>query len=890
MSRSVIPPLDAGATAPEALSLLHQRLLMAEEQAEALVRDMVSLGVSREQILERVEGDLIQRPVSPLKMHHALREPGGEGLLWRQCDGLVSRVCRMESLLQTLKLATFRFSTERELDPSHSARLKEQISTLQRESEEEQRASRREVMRLRDQLRQAYLDRDKAQGEVQELEEALEVATASKMDVALAAEELKTVNVEMSEKVLQLKAQVYQECVRSLENEKSNHALLQRVEELEGVVEWERRQSQIAQANCHALSFDGQTTRQRLQEVEDRAHMLQEQCDQLKGQAEVKDSLVLELTGELKCVRLALQTQQRENSGHLKDIGNLKTTADQVLALNSQLECQCSELNSALRSLTMENSRLQTEHQASIKTERYRVSKQLEEQDLLLEAARRNIQAELQGALSDKVKLKMELETLKVDHNQLLQSSTVAQEKAVAQQELLECTIERLRGELTASVKEGEVMRQDRDSAKTEMCILVTKLEGEKNSLVTQLAKVKLDTVTFQKQEEENRRLMGKLTAIEHQQNAQLQVEQMLKELTDSKNTLAYENGSLQTKVDQLQDEVRELRDARAESVQQCKRSSVLKNKCNQVSSEMKTLKLTCQELEAQLRQAQGELVSAVAARNKALMDSRILRGCLDQLQERHQDKLSELEVRLGVSHQGGGNVTQTLESVLASHSRLQHNTETLQQELGGREQELVTLRLQAQRKIQRLQLEVQKLQDIMTTTHSEKTEMVESLRKALDVTRLDNKKLAQSLEQAVLANSTLQANFDQARHQYQNSSKLRESELLETRAEIGQLSERLETMKRHMKKERELAKSLSQREISELRKALEDSSLKSDDLSRANRELREKISELEKVVSNQKACLRDQKTRLRQHQDNRAALSNTKTIKASTVAYYTLI
>ncbi|KAJ7990627.1 hypothetical protein DPEC_G00302350 [Dallia pectoralis] len=871
MSRSVIPPHDAGATAPEALSLLHRRLLMAEEQAEALIRDMDSLGVSSEQILGRTEGDLIQRPVSPLKMHRVLREPGVEGLLWRQCEALVSRVCRIESILQTLKLATFRFSTERELDPAHSAHLKEQLSTLQRESEEEQRASGRELMILRDQLYQAYLDRDKAQGEVQRLGEALEVATASKMDVALAAEALKTAKFQMSEKLVQLKDQMYQESARSLENEKSNRALLQRVEEMERVVECERRQAQIVQAKCHALNSDGQATRRRLLEEKDRAHRLQEQCEQLKGQAEVKDSFVLELTGELKCVRQALQKQQQGTNRLVKDLGDLKTAADQVQALNNQLECQCSELTFGLHCLTVENSKLQTEYQ----TERSRISRHLEEQELRLEAARRNIQAELQGALSDNVKLKEELDTLKVDHNHLLQSSTVAQEKATAQQKLLECAIKTLRGELTTALQEGEVIRQDRDSANSEMCTMVTKLESEKSSLIKQLSKVKLNVVAYQKQEEENMRLMGKMAALEHQQEAQQQVEQMLKELIDSKNKLAYEKGSLQTQVDQLQEEVRELKVARAESVQQRKRSSVLKNKYTQT--------LTCYELEAQLRQAQWELTSAVTARNEALMDSQALRGQLDQLLDQHKEKLSEFEGRLGVSKHGGGNGTQTLESILATHSRLQHNTETLQQELGGREQELVTLRrdrLQDRREIQRLQLELEKLQDIMTTTHDETNKMLEPLQKAMDVTRLDNKKIAQSLKQAMVANSALQANMDQARHQHQNNSKLRESELLEARAEINRLSECLGTMTLHVKKERDLAKKLSQREISELRKALEDSSLRSGDLFRANRELREKVSKLEKLVSNQKARLRNHKTQLQQHLDNRAALGNSKTLK----------
>ncbi|CAB1353259.1 unnamed protein product [Coregonus sp. 'balchen'] len=527
MSRSVIQPLSAGANAPEALSLL-----------------------------EPVERDPIQRPASPLKMHRALREPGGEGLLWRQCYGLVSRVCHMESLLQTLKLTTFRLETERDLDPLHSARLKEQLSALQQESDEEQRASRRE----------ACLDRDESREEVQRLGEALEVATASKMDVALAAEELKMVKVQMSEKLLQLKDQMSQESARSFQNEKPHSALLQRVEEMERVVEKERRQAQTVQADCHALRSDGQATRQGLEEEKDRGHRLQEQCEQLKGQADA---------------RLALQQQE----------------------------------NSRQRGVVWPSS--------------------WHEQDLLLEEARRNIQAELKGALSAKVKLQMELETLKVDHAQLLQSSTVAQETVVTQRELLERTIERLRGDLDSAVKEGEVVRTDRDSAKTEYvpislslghrCIVVTKLECERSALETQLAKVKLEagtlSSTLQKQEEENRRLMGKLVAMEHQQ----------------------------TRVDQLQEELQALRDTHVESVQQHKLSSVLEDKYTQTG-------------QAAVQVKEGEVTSVVAARDEALRDSRTLRG-------------QRTNCRSSTGTRVGAVWAQTLENVLASHS---HRNTTL--------------------------------------------------------------------------------------------------------------------------------------------------------------------------------------------------------------------
>lgn len=112
MSRSATVPLGAGgATAPDTLTLLHRRLLLAEEEAEGLIRDVGMLGVSPDDILGS------RGAPSPPELRRVL---GDESMLWRHCDSLVSRVCRMESLLQTLKLTIFRLETERELDPPHT--------------------------------------------------------------------------------------------------------------------------------------------------------------------------------------------------------------------------------------------------------------------------------------------------------------------------------------------------------------------------------------------------------------------------------------------------------------------------------------------------------------------------------------------------------------------------------------------------------------------------------------------------------------------------------------------------------------------------------------------------------------------------------------------------
>lgn len=119
MSRSGLCPLNMGATALESLSSLQRRLQSAEEQSEELVRGLSVLGLSADHLLNSSAGGITKHPVSPVNIRRAL-DADGEGLLRRLCETLVSRVCRLESLLHALKLATFRLETDRELSPSHT--------------------------------------------------------------------------------------------------------------------------------------------------------------------------------------------------------------------------------------------------------------------------------------------------------------------------------------------------------------------------------------------------------------------------------------------------------------------------------------------------------------------------------------------------------------------------------------------------------------------------------------------------------------------------------------------------------------------------------------------------------------------------------------------------
>ncbi|XP_066535587.1 coiled-coil domain-containing protein 150 isoform X2 [Hoplias malabaricus] len=680
MSQPVIAPLNVGATASESLSLLQQRLLVAEEQTDRLMRDVKTLGtpgtVESQQETLRITSSpssgVCMRPLSPVRVQQVL---GGDDMLWRHTETLVRRVCRLETVLHTIRLTIFRLETERQLQPSHTARLEEQLASLQEQIEEEQRSSRREVMRLREQLEEAQLEANK-------LRQQLDVLHCSKMDIAVTADELKTVQVQMSEKLQQKKAELAEETAGRLEAERSLRALLQRLEEMEAAVEREREQVSLLQADCHALRNDGQETRAELQEKEELIERLQKEREQLRDQLERRDTLVSELTRELQSVRMALQKQQQENSRLLKDEAELKMAADKVQALNDQLETQCSDLSSALCSLTAENSRLQK----SLKTEQECVTQRLKEQDLLLDAAKKSIQSELQGALADRLLLQKELDTLRADHAKLQQSSALALDTAVSHQSLLDKSIERLRAEVNGSVKERENLQREREEIKTEMTGEVCKLERERNALQIQLSELQVEmgeiSSTLQKKEDENRGLMGKLSVVQHQQN-------------------------------QVQKMGEELKALGAESTKQNQTNCSLESMCTQKSA--------------------------------ALYD-------------------------------------------------------------------------------------------------------------VLDTAQWD-RRLSPSLERV-----------------QQHTLRQREVELLKAREEIGHLEVQVDALKQQLLTEKHHGKKSTLREVAELKKALEDASGLSHDLSRANQELRWKVSELEKLVSNQKSRIKAQKAQLKQHLDDTVA------------------
>ncbi|XP_028650806.1 coiled-coil domain-containing protein 150 [Erpetoichthys calabaricus] len=876
MLRSAVPSLQIAATVPEALTVLQQRIRVAEEQADGFLRTLGTQGLCKVENVVSVEP---LRPVSPIQIRNA--SSGESDVLWKNYETLVSRMCRLESIIQTLKLNLFRLETEKELNPTHSAQLAQQLSSLQAEHLEELRAAQREVMRVRQQLNQLAQEKEAAEDEAKRLAAALEIATASKMDAAMAAEDLKLMKSEMSRRLQEAKGELAQQFGQRVLLEQSHEGLLQRLQDMETAISVEREQVQELQQKCQALENDTQSVKQKLLKEQQCADELELKCRDLKMAADAEKSRLTEMAEERKNCQMALHKQKEENGQLLSEISCLRDTAEKVQALNDQLNTQCMELSAAVRSLAVENAKLLAEHQIALKEEQQRVSQRLQEQDLLLDAARASIQAELQGALSDKMELQKALDVLSKEHAHLLQTSEESERKMAQDLKLLESTVKRLQAKLLEATHGWQNANVDLVEAKN----TVNKLMENKAEMEAELTKcrLELDSVksSLEMQEKENGRLQDRMASLEQQQLAKHQVEQALEELTITKNKLAYDKGTLQAKVSQLQEEVQSLADVQADRVHLQKKNAALEAKYKQVATELSSIRIHMQRLEAQQKQAQvsmerkeEDFALAIRSRDEALREVRKLKCQVEAMEENEREKVALLQKQLGESKLDSGKVTSTLENVLASHSKVQQTVEKLQIEMGCKDTELVGLRkdrLQLQQKLQTLQEELTSLQSKLSAEEKRISSQMESMRLALEAMRGDNRQLAESLEQALLANGNMQSRLKRAQEeldgkdvQYQQLIQQRQQESEDSRKEAEVYAERLEVLRKQFGAEREAARKAMQREVAELKKVLYDTTAKSAELSRANKELKEKTSDLEKVINNQKVRLKSQNVQIK--------------------------
>eukprot|EP00071_Canis_lupus_P037276 XP_022270833.1 coiled-coil domain-containing protein 150 isoform X10 [Canis lupus familiaris] len=808
VTRPVLSPTHINATASETFTVLQQRMRIVEEQTSSLRDDLIMLDFGEKRSLSR---GLLETPkcleesvniISPSEKEVICSEK--TDILWKNCEFLINRMCHLESLIQSLKMNIFRLQTEKDLNPQKTAFLKDRLNAIQEEHSKDLKLLHLEVMNLRQQLRDVKEDEDKAQEEVQRLTATLEIASETKKNAAIIEEELKTTKRKMNLRIQELRRQLSQEKHLRESLEKSGSAMLFKIQEMESTVEVERKQVQILQQNCIGLRSSMQTTQELLAQEQQRKGELETSISQLKSDLISRDELISKLVEENKNMQMSFNKEHEENTYLRSEIVSLHETSEKAQVSNDQLTRKCSELNSMLETLSMENARIIADHQAILQVEQKMMTQTFQEQNILLGAAHASITSELQTVQNEKTQLQAHLDHLILEHNQCIQKAQDTEKRTVLQKELLESTIARLRGELEASMQEKKSLLGEKERLQEEVNKTEKEIVQEKCNLEKELAKNKL---------------------------AQQQVEKVLGKITESKNKLAYEKGKLQVK-------------------------SILEKN-------------------------EEELSQAVKCRDVALKESQKLKGDLEALEDRENKKVGNFQRQLAEAKEDNCKVTIMLENVLASHSKMQGALEKVQIELGRRDSEIAGLKKERalnQQRVQKLEAEVDQWQARMLVVDAQHNGEMEPLQKALDVAREDNRKLAMSLEQALQTNNHLQTKLDHVQEKLeskelerQNLENFKERMTEESKIEAEMHAERIEALRKQFQTERETAKKVAQREVTELKKALDEANFRSVEVTRANRELRQKLTELEKVLNSSKEKIKNQKAQIKLHLSTKA-------------------
>ncbi|XP_044287758.1 coiled-coil domain-containing protein 150 isoform X4 [Varanus komodoensis] len=839
MARPIISPVSINPTAPETFVILNQRMRVVEEQTSALLRELQTLGVnghSMDPFPSKTSENLEDhQSITPIRARVAFI--GGHDTLWRTCDTLVNRMCRLESVMQTLKLNMYRLQTEKELNPKHAANLEQRLNTIQEEHMEELKVLQMEGRMLCQQLRESREEEEKARAQAKRLTAALEIATVTKRDAAIAADELRVVKKKLNHELQELTEQLSKESSVRKSLEESQAVLLYRMQDMEVTVEKERQQVHILQRDYNSLHQDIQISRERLQKEEQRAVQLEQECTQLKSDLESRESTISRLGEEKKTAQLSLSRAHEENAQLRSEITALREVAEKVQVLNEQLTQQCAELNSGLRNVTMENAQLIVDHQAALKVEQEKINQKLQEQDLILDAARATITRELQIVQNEKAQLQREMETLRAKLANCKQKACPATESIATQTELLGSMVPRLQKELERALQERDCLLKEKERLEEEMPKTIHELMQENKRLEAELTESKVEISPLKDVlrvlEKENKKLMEQKAALEHQQ----------------------------TRVQQLEEEVQSLMDVRSENSQLLKLNAALETNYNQSQSV-----LVCRE---------DDYSVTVKACDKALRENQKLKGQISAVEEREKHKVMNLQRKLDELKEDNVKMTTMLENVLASHNKMQVALEKVQTELGQKDSEIAGLkkdRTQGHQRIQKLEAELEQCQNklVLESQHNIK---MDPLRKALEVSKADNKKLAQSLEQSLQTNEALQSKLllvqdelESKEDEYQQLMECRDQLIEETRTEAKLYADRLETLKKQFQTEREVTKKAAHKESTELKKALEEACSKSGEMSRHNRELRTKVVDLEAALASQKEKVKRQKVLITQY------------------------
>ncbi|XP_052081385.1 coiled-coil domain-containing protein 150-like isoform X5 [Mytilus californianus] len=799
MSRQVLPPAGhpTGSAPQQTAEVLENRLTAAEDETNILLEQLNGLGFSKTSA--DINSSNMKVPVSPYKVRMASND-----VLKDNYEALVSRVCKMESTVQTMKLNLLNIQGENHLKGKSNDEFEYRMNVLKQTYEQTISKYKREMEQMKEDLLQENEEKNKLKSNIKDLKSALEDSSTTRAEATVTADELSLTKQKMQRRINELKEECDREKSLRKSLEESHNTLMERVRDMEALVESERKEVKSLSMDCQSLRNDALNVREELK-------LTQAQRDSIERDYN-------EAYEEMERMKRNFETMDSDRQVLMKELDRLRKQYDDLI---KQLEQTQVIVDQQKEMLLIDKVTLANQNN-ELKAERSRVAEKerIEEEALQYKIKTKELTAERES-------LEKRLRHVEQEYTGLNKKFVAKDDEYCQAASGLEKELNSLRHQLQVVKKEKERAVKDKDHLLDEVNQTVDSMIEERSKLQGEAQQLKIELDSQKKLrkslEHENATLMERVSGFEGQQETQSKVEKTMMEMMEQKNKLAYENGSLQTQVTHLTAEVDKLKNAQNDATKLKHINEGLQNRYDKTQKEMSDLKIKTQRLDSQLRQKHGSYETKEKdynelqkQRDEAVKERDTLILQIQDMEDKDQSKeyvmewldmskINGLQRNLEDAKAVNKEIASTLEAVMSSHSHLQTVVEELQTELGKKDSTITAIKNQKSSAQQEWKFEMKQFEERMENLRGElKKERDKSLKKnSRDIAevRKQNDNLSTRNMELVKANTELRHKMTE----YESQTKDLKDKIRDQKKRVEYLHKSKKDLEENSEKVREL-------------------------------------------------------------------------------------
>lgn len=739
MSRAVIPPMSIsmeGPSSQQTLEVLEKRLEAAEHDTQDLIEKLGTMGFGKN--TRPAERDVMdQREViSPYQAQIV-----DVDILKDNYETLVSRVCKTESVIQTLKLNMINLQGDRDLKTwkSSDEDYEQKYDMLKETYEQELGKLRRKLNQVTEDLKTEHEARLKSKEEIKQLKTELDNATVSKETICAATDELSSQKSKFQKRINELREEIEREKSLRHSLEESHNTLLARIREMESIVESESKEVKTLSNDCSNLRSDAVKVREELRHEKSQRELYESQFTQTSQENEQLRKNYESAESDRKLLITEMQRLRTQYEDLIKQLEQTQVIVDQQKSNNTKLEQENQHLNKILSSASEEKERIKSMHERELEAEKKRVNEKQKFEEEALQS-----KLKVQELTSQNETLKKKLAHSEKELQSLSKKYVAKDEEYNMASEGLEKELSTLKHKYSLVSKEKLKLTKDKENLLEEVSQTVDTMQEEHSKLTNEIHQLKSELESQTKRrsalEQENATLLERVSQFDQQRDSQSRVEKVMKDMMEQKNKLAYDNGRLQTEVQELRGQVDILKISSTDAEQLRAKNSSLQSRYDLAQKEISDLKINVQRMENQLRTSQGSMETrerdytfAITTRDEVLREKTGLMEKLKEVEEREKKKVNSLQKNLDDAKAVNKEIAATLEAVMSSHSQLQSVVEGLQVDLGKKDSQIAHLKSEKNKEQEEWKREMRKFEERMEALRGDlKKERDKSQRKNL--------------------------------------------------------------------------------------------------------------------------------------------------------------